>query len=142
MVKKLWILTVLLLLSSTTFSQKDTSKICFEYKIAKRIAVDLVKGDSAIAELKLTKDLVNQLNEKISYKDSVIKVYIKKEINYKAQIDNYSKITNKQKDIIVGLEGDVTKLERKNKNLKKGLKLLGGGFLATVTTILILTSLK
>jgi hypothetical protein len=142
MVKKLWILTVLLLLSSTTFSQKDTSKICFEYKIAKRIAVDLVKGDSAIAELKLTKDLVNQLNEKISYKDSVIKVYIKKETNYKAQIDNYSKITNKQKDIIVGLEGDVTKLERKNKNLKKGLKFLGGGFLATVTTILILTSLK
>ena len=72
MVKKLRILIVLLLLSLTSFSQKDTSKICFTYSTAKLIAVDLVKGDSAIAELKITNKMVWQLNEKINAQEKKI----------------------------------------------------------------------
>jgi hypothetical protein len=124
MVKKLRILIVLLLLSLTSFSQKDTSKICFSYNKAKLIAIDLVKGDSAIAELKLINKLVWQLNEKISTQDSTITLYIDKEQNYITQISDYNKIIVKKNEIITGLESDVTKLTRKNNNLKSALKWL------------------
>jgi hypothetical protein len=142
MVTKLKILLVLLLLSSTSFSQKDTSKICFSYDKAKRIAIDLVKGDSAMAELKVVNKLVYQLNEKIDSQDSVIVLYTEKEKNYSSQIDNYEKISDKKDKIITLLEKDVTDLTRKNNNLKSGIKWLGGGFVASVLTIITLIVIK
>ena len=135
MLTKLKILIVLLLLSLTSFSQKDTSKICFSYDKVKLIAIDLVRGDSAIAELKLTNKLVWQLNEKISAQDSIITLYIAKEQNYIGQINNYDKVIVKKDEIITGLESDVTKLSRKNNQLKSALKWLGGGFVASLLTI-------
>ena len=142
MLTKLKILIVLLLLSLTSFSQKDTSKICFSYSKAKQIAIDLVRGDSAIAELKITNKLVWQLNEKISTQDSTITLYIVKEQNYISQINNYDKISTKKDEIIKGLEKDVTKLTKKNNRLKSGLKYLGGGFVASILTIITLTLIK
>jgi hypothetical protein len=142
MLTKLKILIVLLLLSLTSFSQKDTSKICFSYSKAKQIAIDLVRGDSAIAELKITNKLVWQLNEKISTQDSTITLYIAKEQNYISQINNYDKISIKKDEIITGLEKDVTKLTKKNNRLKSGLKYLGGGFVASILTIITLTLIK
>ena len=142
MLTKLKILIVLLLLSLTSFSQKDTSKICFSYSKAKQIAIDLVRGDSAIAELKITNKLVWQLNEKISTQDSTITLYIAKEQNYISQINNYDKISTKKDEIITGLEKDVTKLTKKNNRLKTGLKYLGGGFVASILTIITLTLIK
>ena len=142
MLTKLKILIVLLLLSLTSFSQKDTSKICFSYSKAKQIAIDLVRGDSAITELKITNKLVWQLNEKISTQDSTITLYIVKEQNYISQINNYDKISIKKDEIITGLEKDVTKLTKKNNRLKTGLKYLGGGFVASILTIITLTLIK
>jgi hypothetical protein len=142
MLTKLKILIVLLLLSLTSFSQKDTNKICFSYNKAKQIAIDLVRGDSAIAELKITNKLVWQLNEKISTQDSTITLYIIKEQNYISQINNYDKISTKKDEIITGLEKDVTKLTKKNNRLKTGLKYLGGGFVASILTIITLTLIK
>ena len=142
MLTKLKILIVLLLLSLTSFSQKDTSKICFSYSKAKQIAIDLVRGDSAITELKITNKLVWQLNEKIITQDSTITLYIVKEQNYISQINNYDKISTKKDEIITGLEKDVTKLTKKNNRLKSGLKYLGGGFVASILTIITLTLIK
>jgi hypothetical protein len=142
MVIKLKTLIVLLLLSLTSFSQKDTTKICFPYYKAKQIAIDLVKGDSAIAELKVVNKLVWQLNEKIDTQDSIITLYVAKEINYIAQIDNYEKISVVKDKIITGLESDVEKLNRKNERLKKGFKWLGGGFVASILTIITLVTIK
>jgi hypothetical protein len=142
MLTKLKILIVLLLLSLTSFSQKDTSRICFSYSKAKQIAIDLVRGDSAITELKITNKLVWQLNEKISTQDSTITLYIVKEKNYISQINNYDKISTKKDEIITGLEKDVTKLTKKNNRLKSGLKYLGGGFVASILTIITLTLIK
>ena len=142
MLTKLKISIVLLLLSLTSFSQKDTSRICFSYSKAKQIAIDLVRGDSAIAELKITNKLVWQLNEKISTQDSTITLYIVKEQNYISQINNYDKISTKKDEIITGLEKDVTKLTKKNNRLKTGLKYLGGGFVASILTIITLTLIK
>ncbi len=142
MLTKLKILIVLLLLSLTSFSQKDTSRICFSYSKAKQIAIDLVRGDSAITELKITNKLVWQLNEKISTQDSTITLYIAKEQNYISQINNYNKISTKKDEIITGLEKDVTKLTKKNNRLKTGLKYLSGGFVASILTIITLTLIK
>ena len=142
MVIKLKTLIVLLLLSLTSFSQKDTTKICFPYYKAKQIAIDLVKGDSAIAELKVVNKLVWQLNEKIDTQDSIITLYVAKEQNYIAQITNYEKINVVKDKIITGLEGDVEKLNRKNEHLKKGLKWLGGGFGASILAIITLVTIK
>ena len=126
----------------TSFSQKDTNKICLSYSTAKLIAIDLVKGDSAVAELKITNKLIWQLNEKISTQDSTITLYIIKEQNYISQLNNYDKISTKKDEIITGLEKDVTKLTKKNNRLKSGLKYLGGGFVASILTIITLTLIK
>ena len=142
MVRKLEILVITLLLSLTTFSQKDTSKICFDYKVAKQIALDLTKGDSAIAELKVTKDLVKQLNGKIFEQDSVIKIYIKKDTNYLSQVKDYATIQEKQSVVITGLEKDVANLTTQNNNLKKGIKWVAGGFLGTLISLLTFSLVK
>jgi len=142
MVKKLKLLLPILLLSSTIFSQKDINKICFDYDIAKKIAVDLVKGDSAIAELNKSNYLLLNLNEKSLRQDSIIKDFENKNINYILQIQNYNQIGEQRSLIIKGLETDVSKLKKSNNRLKKGLKWLGGGFVATLTPLIILIAIK
>ena len=126
----------------TTFSQKDTNRICFDYDIAKRIAVDLTKGDSAIAELNQTNQLILNLNKKSIRQDSVIKDFINKDYNYILQIENHIQINNQNTLIVKGLEKDVSKLQKVNNRLKKGLKFLGGGFLAILTPLIVLIALK
>lgn len=126
----------------TTFSQKDTNRICFDYNIAKKIAVDLTKGDSAIAELDQTNQLILELNEKSIRQDSVITDFEVKDHNYILQINNYVEIDEQRSLIVDGLKNDVNKLQKANNRLKKGLKWLGGGFLATLTPLIILIVLK
>ena len=133
---------MLLILSSSSFSQIDTNRICFSYSKAKSIALDLVKGDSAIAELKIANKMIWQLNEKGNAQDSLVTLYVAKEQNYIGQISNYDQIVTKQKTIITGLEGDVAKLTSKNERLKKGLKWLGGGFVASLLSVITLVVIK
>ena len=142
MIKNLKILLPTLLLSLTTFSQKDTSKICFDYKIAQKIAVDLVKGDAAIEELGKTQKLVTQLNEKIVEKDSIISDYKAKDSVCIEQNKTHYDIQLKQTNIITGLEKDVTNLTNQNNNLKKGLKWVSGGFLGSLVALITLLSIK
>jgi len=86
--------------------------------------------------------MVWQLNEKIDAKDSTINIYIAKEKNYLAQTATYEKAMAVQDQVIKGLEKDVTDLTRKNTNLKRGIKWLGGGFVSSVLIILTLTLVK
>lgn len=142
MIKKLKILTISLLLSLTSFSQTDTSKICFDYKIAQRIASDLVRGDKAIAELEETNNLVFQLKETIVQKDSVINVYIQKDSICQKQNQLNFDIQQKQKNIISGLEKDVKNLKRENQNLRTGIKWVGGGFVGVLASFIIFVMIK
>ena len=142
MMQKLKILTTILLLSLTSFSQTDTSKICFDYKIAQRIASDLVNGDKAIAELEETNNLVFQLKETIIQKDSVINVYIQKDSICQLQNQLNFDIQQKQKNIIFGLEKDVESLKRENQNLRTGIKWIGGGFVGILTSFIIFIMIK
>ena len=142
MATKLKILLVLLILSSNSFSQIDTNRICFSYDKAKLIALDLVRGDSAIAELKLANKLIWQLNEKSNAQDSLVTLYVAKEENYVGQIANYDQILTRQESIITGLEKDVATLTSKNERLKKGLKWLGGGFVTSLLSVVTLVAIK
>lgn len=133
---------MLLILSSNSFSQTVTDKICFSHDKARSIAIDLTRGDSAIAELKVINKMVWQLNEKIDAKDSTISIYIAKEKNYLKQVADYEKIVTVQDTVIKGLEKDVTDLTNKNNNLKKGIKWLGGGFVTSLLAVFTLVVVK
>ena len=133
---------MLLILSSNSFSQIDTNRICFSYDKVKLIALDLVRGDSAIAELKLANKLIWQLNEKSNAQDSLVTLYVAKEENYVGQIANYDQILTRQESIITGLEKDVATLTSKNERLKKGLKWLGGGFVTSLLSVVTLVAIK
>ena len=133
---------MLLILSSNSFSQTVTDKICFSHDKARSIAIDLTRGDSAVAELKVINKMVWQLNEKIDAKDSTINIHIAKEENYLKQTSTYEKAMAVQDEVIKGLEKDVTNLTRKNTNLKRGIKWLGGGFVSSVLIILTLVVIK
>ena len=133
---------MLLILSSSSFSQTVTDKICFSHDKARAIAIDLTRGDSAIAELKVVNKMVWQLNEKIDAKDSTISIYVSKEKNYLKQVTDYEKIVTVQDTVIKGLEKDVKDLTRKNTNLKKGIKWLGGGFVSSILILLTFTIIK
>lgn len=109
----------ILLLNLTAFSQADTSKICLSPETAKKIAIDLLSGDSAKAELKETKELLILTEQKVSLKDSIIVTHEAKEINYKNQIFYYQE----KERIYVDRIGV---LENKNRNLKLAVKALGG----------------
>lgn len=142
MVRKLGTLISILLLSLAAFSQVDTNKICFSYPIAKLIAVDLIKGDSAKAELLKTQELLNQLHTKIEEQDTIIGTYVKKETNYKKQIELNSKKEIEYKDIVVNLEKDNIKLVTKNENLRTTAKVLGGGFVAILAAFITVILIK
>jgi len=86
--------------------------------------------------------LIWQLNEKSDAQDSLVTLYVAKEENYVGQIANYDQILLKQDEIITGLEGDVKTLTRKNDILKKGLKWLGGGFVASLLSVVTLVTIK
>ena len=106
------------------------------------IAVDLVRGDSAIAELEKTNELVYSLDQKISRQDSIIQDFIKKDANHIIQIQNYIKIGDQQSQIIDGLENDVANLQKSNNRLKKGLRWLGAGLVATLAALFTIAIVK
>ena len=135
---KLFILT--LLLSLNAFSQSDTSKvkkdscsITLSCDVAKRVAVDLVRGDSARAELEATQQLVGLLNQKIDKQDSLNTTYAYQIINLNKQVVLYQEKEFEYTNIITTLEGD-------NRKQKRVIKVLGVavGVLFTSTLTLIL----
>jgi hypothetical protein len=142
MVNKLKILLIILLLNSTSFSQEDTSKLCLNYNIAKQVAIDLIRGDSALAELEQTNILVNQLTFKITQQDSIINVYKDKDANCLSQINNYNKIREQHNIMVNGLEKDVENLKKQNKNLRKTTTILGAGFLGVLVSVITLAFVK
>ena len=133
---------MLLILNLNGFSQIDTSKICLPYKTARLVAIDLVKGDSALAELKLTSKLNDLLTKKVNAQDSIIATYAIKEQNYNTQLNNENKIISKKDEIIKGLEGDITELTNKNSKLKTRINLLGAGFATSLLAILAILTIK
>lgn len=142
MIRRLKILILFLLLSWLSFSQKDTSKICFDYTTAQRIAIDLVRGDSAIAELQQVHQKNITLQKLIEDQQKILDLCEEKHFMCSSQVITYENIVVKHEEFIKDLEKDVEELTQKNTNLKRGLKWMGGGLIGTLSALTLLILIK
>jgi hypothetical protein len=117
MMKKLIVLMGLMMLSLTAFSQTGTNNQvkCFPVPVVKQIMKDLLVGDQAKAQLKLSDSLLVLTEQKVQIQDSIIGNMKLKEDNYLKEIDiqnqKYLILENYSKQ----LEKDLKKLKVKNK---------------------------
>lgn len=90
MKKSIIVISVILfgLTADAQIHSVDTGSICMPTEIAKQVAVDLVRGDSAKAMLALSLDELDLTKQKLNYKDSIIFTAKLKEINLIEQIRN------------------------------------------------------
>jgi hypothetical protein len=95
------------MLSLSSFSQVDTTKVLLSTKIARQVAQDLIRYDGCKQELKLTQDKVLKLEAREIQKDTIIKLLNDKDENnkyiihqYELQIGQYEHMTyDLQKEI-------------------------------------------
>ena len=120
----------------TAFSQTGTNNQptkCFPIPVVKQITKDLLSGDSAKAQLKLTEQQLLETENKVVMKDSVISLLRIKEINYQtiigAQDQKYSILENHTKKVELNL-----KKEKLKNKLTSGL---AGVVVLTLTFLLI-----
>ena len=62
------------MLSLSSFSQADTTKVLLPTKIARQVAQDLIRYDGCKQELKLTQEKVIKLEQREVQKDTIIKL--------------------------------------------------------------------
>ena len=125
----------LLLVKLTVFSQTDTSKLekCFPIPVVRLIMKDLISGDSAKAELKLTEIQLSETEKKVSLKDSIITTLRVKENNYITIIDGEKQKFDIMEKYSKKLEFDLKKEKVKN----KFKSILGTAVVAVLTFFLI-----
>ena len=128
-------MTILLALSLTVFSQTDTTNQvkCFPIPTVKKIMKDLLSGDEAKAQLKLTEDQLHQTEQKVVLKDSVINTMKLKENNYLTIIDAEKQKFGIMENYSKKLEWDLKKERVKG----KFRSILGTGAIAILTFFLI-----
>lgn len=125
----------LLFVSLTVFSQTDTTNNtkCFPIPVVKQIMKDILSGDSAKAQLKLTEAQLADTEKKVVLKDSVINTLRLKETNYTTIIDSEKQKFQIMETYSKKLEWDLKKEKVKN----KFKSILGTGVIAVLTFFLI-----
>lgn len=125
----------LLFVSSIAFSQTDTSNNtkCFPIPVVRQIMKDLISGDAAKAELKLTEAQLVETEKKVVLKDSIITTLRLKEVNYLTIIDAEKQKFGIVEDYSKKLEWDLKKEKAKG----KFKSILGTGLIAVLTFFLI-----
>ena len=125
----------LLFVSLTAFSQTDTSSNvkCFTIPVVRLIMKDLISGDSAKAQLKLTEQQVSELENKVVFKDSIINSLRLKETNYLTIIEAEKQKFQIQENYSKKLEWNLKKERVKN----KFKSILGTGVIAVLTFFII-----
>lgn len=119
------------------FSQQDTAsdRLCFTVPVAKAIAVDLVRGDSAKAELQATQILLAQTEAREASKDSTI--------NQQQQIIDASNImlgAYKHKD--ANYQAMTTSLSQQVSRQSTQIKFMQMGLSITITLSIVLLIIK
>ena len=128
------------MLSSTCFSQTvtksytDTQKIVLPVPVAKQIVIDLLRGDSAFAQLKMSNQHIIELENMVSLKDSVIDKMKLKEENYNLIISD-----EKNKTEIYQKELKITQKELKRIKAKRTFTNIISGVLIGTLTYLYIT---
>jgi len=81
---------IIILFSITAYAQPnpDPNTVCMPTSVAKKIAEDLLIGDSAKASLYVTIEQLGITRDKLSFKDSLIVIGKIKELNYNEMIKN------------------------------------------------------
>lgn len=125
----------LLLLNLIAFSQTDTSKTekCFPIPVVRMIMKDLLSGDSAKEELKLTEVQLLETERKVILKDSIITTLRTKESNYLNMLESEKKKFEIMEKYSQKLEWDLKKEKVKN----KFKSLVGVGIIGVLTFFLI-----
>jgi hypothetical protein len=89
------------MLSLSSFSQIDTTKVVIPTKTARLIVADLIRYDGCKFELELTKEKIIKLQEREAQKDTIIKQYSEKDENsqyiihqYELQVGQYEHLTD------------------------------------------------
>ena len=128
------------MLSSTCFSQTvtksytDTQKIVLPVPVAKQIVIDLLRGDSAFAQLKMSNQHIIELENIVSLKDSVIDKMKLKEENYNLIISD-----EKKKTEIYQKELKITQKELKRIKAKRTFTNIISGVLIGTLSYLYIT---
>ena len=111
--KKLIVLVSFLMLSLSSFSQVDTTKVFIPTKVARLIVQDLIRYDGCKQELNLTQEKIFKLEGREIQKDTIIKLLQEKDENNKyiirqheLQIGQYEHMTH---DLQTELKGQRTK---------------------------------
>jgi alpha-amylase/alpha-mannosidase (GH57 family) len=131
MVKKLMLLVAMTISSLSLFSQNVTQNqefIKIPVPVVRKIVVDLVRGDSAIAQLHQSNLMIKQLENKTKVQDSII-------VSYKQVDENNQKIISnlERKVEIVETEfKSVSKELRKQKIKSRFTNLLSSGTIVTL----------
>ena len=94
---------------------------------------DVLSGDSAKAQLKLTEEMLSETEKKVVMKDSVIITLRMKETNYLTMIDAEKQKFQIQENYSKKLEWDLKKEKVKN----KFKSILGTGIIAVMGFFLI-----
>lgn len=125
----------LLLGSSIAFSQTDTTNNtkCFPMPVVRLIMKDLLSGDSAKAQLKLTEQQLVASERKGFLKDSIITTLRLKETNYTTIIEAEKQKFQIQENYSKKLEIDLKKEKVKN----KFKSILGSACIGVLTFFLI-----
>ena len=110
---------------------QDTIKI--PTPVAKQIVKDLVSGDSAKAELKLSNETISLLNQKLYLKDNTISAYERKGIMYEERIINGDIKFNTQALYVKELEG----VNKSNKIKLRLTRVVGTVIMGTLTYLYI-----
>lgn len=95
--------------------------------MASRVAVDLVRGDSVLSELKETQEILRLTQSEVQQCGEIVYIQGEKELNYQEQIGMYQLKEIKYKDIVKGLEQDNRKLNLKIKVFGYGVFTLASG---------------
>jgi hypothetical protein len=118
--RKLIVLTAILLTSLSSFSQTDTTKVRISSPIARLVIKDLVKYDGAVLELKATQDKVVKLEEREGQKDGIIKLLEDKVKNTLFIVDTQKKQLNLSAELTEKLNKELKGQRRKTFLYKAG----------------------
>jgi hypothetical protein len=110
------LLGIILLTSGKSISQTDTSKVVISTRIAKKIATDLISGDFCKKKIVYLELNINELEKKVSIKDSVI---FDKDI----KINNLNLIISKKEKLFLQQE-EISKTYLKDLRKSKRTTLL------------------
>ena len=136
MVKKLMLLAVMTISSLSLFSQNVTPSqefIKIPVPVVRKIVVDLVKGDSAMAQLNQSKLMIEELDNKTKVQDSII-------VNYRQVDGNNQKIISNLERKVEIIEGEfkfVSKELKKQKVKARFTNIISSGVILTLLVFIL-----